>query len=139
MEKQKWVCPHALVEQFVANEYIAKCTLTITKSTTAGANCVNPKHYNNGNVNSDGSGHKRKYGSYRVTNVFTEVSYNCGTKLPSTGYQTGDYYGMTSGQTLFAFNTYNIHVSDGSAWDTDSCYGALQNPGSSTTTVVPWS
>lgn len=48
MEKEKYVIPQAIVEEFVPNSYIAKCGLSVSKN---GMRCINPKHdhfYSNG-------------------------------------------------------------------------------------------
>lgn len=136
--KKVYNTPWMHCESFVANQYIAACTLTITKDKLDGMNCVNPRH---------------KKSSYhtvaaRVENVFTDKSTNCVTLIKSGSPYTASKNGYTpsNGATVYGFTlngntpqekkyTYYTNASD----NTNDCFGSFINSTSSETTVVPFS
>lgn len=150
MKKEKWVRPQTIVEGFVASEYIAKCTNKITKDTLAGANCVNPNHYS-GSVPSITEQVKAEHISGpgriktgRAENVFTEISVNCHTIIPTQGIQANNRYFPIKGDVVYELTdsdtnkTPNIFVYDPDNLP-DICFGSFQKKTGSVTTVVPFS
>lgn len=148
MKKEKWVRPHTVVEGFVASEYIAKCNLIIRRDQELPASCVNPNHYqkwrdarHDGIPTSNEDVLKYHSGGTtggRVNNVFTELSVNCGTIIPSTGIKCNKQHKPSNGDQVYILNANEI-ITYKSNTTEDRCFGAFQNNGGSSVTKVPLS
>lgn len=139
MEKKKYVTPVAEEEAFVANSYVAKCTLSLTGN---GMRCINPyhNHYDSGGY---------------FTYVWIEVAGDACTTVVDENTTKSQHPGRTAypgesvlfkdGTTRTADNQVTVrgniyYVPSGLTSTTQilpaDCYGLYYNDGSVTQNVL---
>lgn len=137
MEKEKYVIPQAIVEEFVPNSYIAKCGLSVSKN---GMRCINPKHdhfYSNGYFASVWVSDGGNACSIKVDKLNLNKSSNTDNNKMIIAW--GDYCLFADGHEEQATNKYRLIYWVPDSYDKpapEGCYGSYCYDGSAVDTVL---